>query len=134
MLQVRLLGQFDLRRDDTPLVIHSRAAQSLFAFLLLNAGIPHRREKLAGLLWPNLPEENARNNLRRELWRLRKVIQAEGYLLSDEISITFDPRSEYWLDTAVLERGGAENAAAQDWIDALRCTAGSSCPAIMTTG
>ncbi len=76
MLEVKLLGQFDVRRDGTPLVIPSRSAQSLLAFLLLNPGIAHRREKLAGLLWPDTPEDNARRSLRQELWRLRKALEA----------------------------------------------------------
>ena len=131
MLQVRLLGQFEVRRDGTPVVIYSRAAQSLLAFLLLNAGIAHRREKLAGLLWSDLPEENARNNLRRELWRLRKVIQAEGYLLSDDISVTFDTHSAYWLDTAVLEQ---ERGLTDDLMARLRSIAVNCCRAFTMSG
>jgi hypothetical protein len=50
MLQVRLLGTFDVRRDDTSISISSRPAQSLFAYLILSAGTSHRREKLVGLL------------------------------------------------------------------------------------
>ena len=64
MLQVRLLGQFDLRLRGAAVALPSRPAQSLLAYLLLNAGTPHRREKLAGLLWPDASESNARSNLR----------------------------------------------------------------------
>ncbi len=128
MLRVRLLGQFRVQRDDVPLVIHSRAAQALLAFLLLNAGVAHRREKLAGLFWPEFPEESARHNLRRELWRLRKVLQAETYLQSDEIAITCSTDTECWLDTTVLERGGGETATAQDWIDTLTVYRGELLP------
>jgi DNA-binding SARP family transcriptional activator len=46
MLQVRLLGQFDVRVDSRPAVISSRAGQSLLAYLMVTAGTPHRREKL----------------------------------------------------------------------------------------
>src|SRR5512140_197778 len=98
MLEVRLLGQIDLRRDDAPIAIASRAAQSLFAYLILTAGTSHRREELAGRLWPDTTDEAARKNLRHELWRLRKAIESNSrrkrtapHLLVDEISITFDP-------------------------------------------
>ena len=74
MLQIRLLGQFDIRLDGKRIVISSRAGQSLLAYLAMTAGTPHRREKLAGTLWPNSSEENARKNLRQELWRIRKAI------------------------------------------------------------
>ena len=50
MLQVRLLGQFDVRVDSKRVVISSRAGQSLLAYLLLTAGVAHRRERLAGRL------------------------------------------------------------------------------------
>ena len=43
MLQIRLLGQFDIRADGKRVTIPSRAAQSLFAYLVLTAGTIHRR-------------------------------------------------------------------------------------------
>ena len=76
MLEVRLLGKFDVRQDSKPVIITSRPAQSLFAYLILSAGTSHRREKLAGLLWPDSMEETARDNLRHALWRVRKAIQS----------------------------------------------------------
>ncbi len=121
MLKVMLLGQFDVRRNGTPIVIPSRAAQSLLAYLLLSAGTFHRREKLAGLLWPNTLEESARHNLRHELWRIRKAIEAgqprdneRDYLSVDEFSIAFNANSKYSLDASILERVSAEGAAAND--------------------
>ncbi len=119
MLNVRLLGQFEVRRDGTLISIPARAAQSLLAYLLLTAGARHRREKLAGLLWPDTAEEKARSNLRHELWRLRKVIEtktlakrAVRYFLVDDISIGFDPASDYSLDVArVLQPQVGEESA-----------------------
>jgi DNA-binding SARP family transcriptional activator len=64
MLEVRLIGKFDIRCDGKPVAISSRAAQSLFAYLVLTVGTLHRREKLAGLFWPDLTEEKARADLR----------------------------------------------------------------------
>jgi WD40 repeat protein/DNA-binding SARP family transcriptional activator len=110
MLQIRLLGQFDVRLDGKRIVISSRAGQSLLAYLAMTAGTPHRREKLAGTLWPDSSEENARKNLRQELWRIRKAIPSQSlsaendYLLSDEYTITFNRSADYWLDVAILER------------------------------
>jgi DNA-binding SARP family transcriptional activator len=76
MLQIRLLGQFDIRMEGRRVTIPSRAGQSLLAYLALTAGTPHRREKLAGTFWPDTTEENARKNLRQELWRIRKAISS----------------------------------------------------------
>ncbi len=75
-LEVRLLGKFELAFDGKSISITSRPAQSLFAYLIVSAGTPHRREKLAGLLWPDSLEETARDNLRHALWRVRKALEA----------------------------------------------------------
>ena len=109
MLQIRLLGQFDVRIDGKRVAISSRVGQSLFAYLALTAGIPHRREKLAGMFWPNTSDENSRKNLRNELWRIRKAISAQQsteteYLLADEFTLTFNHGAEYWLDVSQMER------------------------------
>ena len=109
MLQVRLLGQFDIRMDGKRVTIPSRAGQSLLAYLMLTVGTTHRREKLAGILWPDTTDENARKNLRQELWRIRKAISTgqpaeQEYLLADEITLTFNRDSEYWLDISQIER------------------------------
>jgi hypothetical protein len=44
MLEVRLLGKFDVRFDDALVKIPSRSEQSLFAFLILHARAAFRRE------------------------------------------------------------------------------------------
>ena len=104
MLQIRLLGQFDVRLDGKRIVVPSRASQSLLAYLSMTAGTPHRREKLAGTIWPDSSEENARKNLRQELWRIRKAIpvqslpQADDYLIADEYTLTFNREADYWLE------------------------------------
>ena len=108
-LEIHLLGQFKLQQDDQPIELPSRPAQSLLAYLAINAGVPHRREKLAGLLWPDSTEENARGYLRQALWRIKKSLeehdlQAEDYLDSDKINISFNAEADYWLDTQELLR------------------------------
>lgn len=105
MLEVRLLGSFQIKHKKEPIVISSRPAQSLFAYLVLNAGTSHRREKLAGTFWPDSPEETARENLRHALWRMRKALPAKSkteYLVVDDLSIAFNASAEYWLDASAL--------------------------------
>jgi DNA-binding SARP family transcriptional activator len=135
MFAVKLLGQFDVRHGEIPIAIPFRAAQSLLAYLLLTAGTFHRRERLAGLLWPDTPEDSARHNLRHELWRLRKAIETgspgdreDGLLLSDELSIGFNVHASYWLDVAVLERARASAASAEDLMTALALYRGELLP------
>jgi DNA-binding SARP family transcriptional activator len=101
-LEIHLLGQFSVLKDEEAVEIPSRPAQSLFAYLAMSAGTVHRREKLAGLLWPEASESNARSNLRHALWRLRKAVGDE-YFLADKISIAFNAEIDHWMDTALLE-------------------------------
>src|SRR5215475_4617343 len=108
-LEVRLLGGFLISRAGSPIALTSRPAQSLFAYLILRADRAHRREKLAGLLWPDSLEETARDNLRHALWRMRKVLEADAstkFLHADDLIIKFEESSEYWLDAAELEKLG----------------------------
>src|SRR5512142_1027185 len=105
MLEVRLLGSFRTHCGKKTVEITSRPAQSLFAYLILNAGTAFRREKLAGQLWPDTTEESARDYLRHALWRIRKALQAASatsYLKADDLAIAFDASRDYWLDAAKL--------------------------------
>jgi len=105
MLEVRLLGTFDVKAGRKPVSLNSRPAQSLFAFLALNAGTAFRREKLAGQIWPEATEVQARDYLRHALWRVRKALQAASaakHLLADDLTISFDNTPSFWLDAAAL--------------------------------
>src|SRR5512138_2174897 len=121
VLEVRMLGQFEVVRDGKRIAIPTRNAQSLFAYLVLNMGKTHRRERLAGLLWPDSIEDNARSNLRHELWRLRKALESEGevYFDADDLTIAFNPPGEYFLDVRVLESAILESSTANGLIEAL---------------
>src|SRR5258705_2467169 len=105
MLQVRLLGQFEVRLEGQAVQINSRPAQTLLAYLLLTAGTPHRREQLAARFWPDTVDANARSNLRHALWRLRAAIDPnDRYVVADTQTVTFNPKSEYWLDADALQQ------------------------------
>ena len=106
MLEVRLLGKFEVKSEGKPVAIPSRPAQSLFAYLILSAGISHRREKLAGLLWPDSLEETARSNLRSTLWKIRKALPSSTsaeHLYADDLTIAFSPDGQY-LATSSVDR------------------------------
>jgi predicted ATPase/DNA-binding SARP family transcriptional activator len=131
-LKIRLLGQFKLEHLDVPLELPSRPAQSLFAYLVLNPDISHRREKLAGLIWPDSDETNARNYLRQALWRIRKSLEGseiewEQYLKIDRINVSFDSSSDHWLDASLLLRQ-AETPAHDELIEAAAAYQGELLP------
>jgi non-specific serine/threonine protein kinase len=130
MLEVRLLGAFEIKCDGKPVAIPSRAAQSLFAYLILTAGISHRREKLAGLFWPDVSEDKARAYLRHELWRIRKALFSTSkiaYLLADDMKISFNSSADHWLDVAQLTNVG-ESASVADLMNALSAVQGELLP------
>src|SRR5215216_2878460 len=130
MLEVRLLGTFAIRHNGRPVVLSSRTAQSLFAYLVSSAGMQHRRERLAGMFWPDVPEEKARAYLRHELWVIRKAVptnSAVDYLVSDEISVSFNPASKYWLDL-LLFKNLSESPSIADLMTALTLYQGEFLP------
>ena len=52
MLEVRLLGQFEVLRDEKHLAIPTRNAQALFAYLVLNPENPIAAKNLPGCFGP----------------------------------------------------------------------------------
>ena len=131
-LRIYLLGQFKLEGDNQQIELRSRPAQSLLAYLALNAGVTQRREKLSALLWPEATETNARSYLRQALWRIRKSLDSaslagEGYLKVDDICVAFDNQADFWLDTAVL-LATAESQSKEDLIKSVRLYRGELLP------
>ena len=116
MLKIQVLGQFALRWNGDLVVLPSRPAQSLFAYLALNPNITHRREKLYGMLWPDSSEENARGYLRSALWRIRKSLDQPNIPWADflhitDIEVTLRGGSHVEVDAHRLLEGGAN----EDW-------------------
>src|SRR5512135_2883228 len=130
MLEVRLLGTFEIIYRNETVIIPSRPAQVLFAYLILSAGTSHRRELLAGLLWPDSLEETARDNLRHALWRIRKALPSKlvrQYLEADNLTIAFNDSADYWLDVSALEKAG-ENISTDELMTILSSYQGELLP------
>ncbi len=108
-LLIRLLGPFEVTSDGEPATgFRSDKTRALLAYLCVEAQRPHRRERLAGLLWPDLPESSARANLRRELANLRQVLSppAQGETATNitpplditRQTIQFSVSGDVWVD------------------------------------
>jgi WD40 repeat protein/DNA-binding SARP family transcriptional activator len=102
-LSVRTLGPFQVLLDGEILTgFDSDKVRALLAYLVLEADRPHRREKLAGLLWPDFPERSARTSLRSALANLRKVVGDQNadpkFILVTRQTIQFNHQSDYELD------------------------------------
>lgn len=112
-LSLSLLGAFQARLDSEAIAgFQSDKARALLAFLAVEADQPHRRDYLAGLLWPDWPDKNARANLRHALNNLRTILRDRQalppFFYSDRQTIQFNPDSNYHLDVASFQTYLAE--------------------------
>jgi DNA-binding SARP family transcriptional activator len=74
-LSVSLLGGFSVTLDGRSITgFESNKVRALLAYLVTESDRAHSREKLAALLWPDMPDQTARSNLRYALSNLRKAI------------------------------------------------------------
>ncbi len=107
-LSVHLLGRFQVALDDSPVSGFSTdKTRALLAFLATESGWPHRRQALAGLLWPDYPERSARTSLRTALANLRQVIgdhqAVPPFLLISRQAIALNRDSDIWVDVTALD-------------------------------
>ena len=93
-LQLTLLGGFQAQVDTgSALVLATRKTQALLAYLAVPLGQAHPREKLASLLWGDMPDAQARGNLRHALSRIRKALPrpVRAGMILDGPSVVLDP-------------------------------------------
>ncbi|UCG23868.1 MAG: tetratricopeptide repeat protein [Chloroflexota bacterium] len=107
-LSLRLLGSYQASLGHEPLA-ESRAKkiEALLVYLALEADRAHRRENLVGLLFPEMPEEKARTNLRQTLTRLRRSIHDREakppFLLVSRESTRFNSDSDHFVDVTAFQ-------------------------------
>jgi len=106
-LQIYLFGAFQAVLNGELLrAFDSDKARALLAYLAVEAGEPHRREKLAGLLWPEMPEKRARASLSQALYNLRALLgdhQATiPFLGVSHTTIQFNTINDIWLDSGAF--------------------------------
>ena len=88
----------------------SRATKerALLAYLAAEAERPHRRERLAGLLWPESSERLARNNLRHTLCTLRHAlgdrVATPPFLLVERDQVQLNPQADWWVDVRTFRQ------------------------------
>lgn len=107
-VELRLLGSFQLTLHGKPLSgLVSGKAKALLAYLALEGGMCER-SRLAGLLWSDLSEEDARRNLRVEIAKLRHWL--EPYLQITHTQVGLNPGNPLWLDVRLFEEQAARLA------------------------
>jgi predicted ATPase/DNA-binding SARP family transcriptional activator len=102
MIQIYLLGRFNLTYAGQMITgLHPRV-QSLLAMILLSPELAIARELAAIRLWPNSSDSQARTNLRHLLHTLRSTLpNAEHYLKATPDMLVWNQNSDFHCD--VLE-------------------------------
>ena len=119
VLQLSLLGAPKvIRRNKGVGGFITRKAEALLYYLAVTER-PHTRVSLAALLWPEMPEQNARKNLRDVIASLRKILG--DHLLISQQTVSLDLTQPLWVDVITLSRvlGDAKSAALEDLREAI---------------
>src|SRR5262245_38515768 len=106
-LSIAFLGEFHVSLNGNPIdSFESDKVRALLAYLAVEAR-PQRREHLAGLLWPEMPEASARHNLSQVLFNLRQSLHDREaqppFLLVSRETILFNPEASATLDVATFD-------------------------------
>jgi DNA-binding SARP family transcriptional activator len=102
-LSLCLLGGFRAELNGEPIAaFESNKVRALLAYLAVETGRPHQRSMLAGLFWPDHPEDLARTNLRHVLRQLRQTVPDQDasapLLVTTQRTIEINPAADYTLD------------------------------------
>lgn len=121
---LNLLGTWQVQANGTS-VTHFRGekVRALLAYLAVESDRPHARARLAGLLWPELPDDLAGRNLSQALVRLRTALGVRPGMDGDPLWATrqdvqwrpelgFVDVTEFSRLSISTERGDLERAAA----------------------
>ncbi len=111
-LRLSLFGNLEVEQAGAPITgFRSNKALALLCYLAMT-GRSHARPALASLLWGDLPETQARNNLSQTLANLNRLVGA--YLKITRHTVAFNRAEPYWLDVECfqtnLDRGRAQAA------------------------
>ncbi|MCL4266788.1 MAG: AAA family ATPase [Anaerolineae bacterium] len=107
-LRISLLGSPQIEVDDTPIDSDRRKAVALLAYLAVTA-VPHTRDTLATLFWPDSDQSRALAYLRRALWEVNNIL-GEGWLEAERDQIALRRGVDVWLDVAAFRALLAEGS------------------------
>ena len=104
-LQLVLLGGFQARALGQEIDVPGRKERALLSYLALPAGEARSRDKLAGLLWSDRGDTQARESLKQVVFKLRKLLDCvqPAPLLADREFVTLE-RAAVTVDVTEFER------------------------------
>jgi len=110
-----LLGEFTITLRDEPISPPPHRTTGLLATLLLRPH-PQRRERLVGLLTPDIPERKGRRQLSHLLWLLRRSLP--DLPLETSTEEVYLPPETRWLDVEAFRQAAARDEL-QSWLEAM---------------
>src|SRR5919199_6457542 len=116
-LRLELFGGFRIAEGPTPLSGFTYSKGKALLAVLAVTGQPCGRETLAALLWSELPDSEARTNLRVVLSNLRQFLAP--YLLITRETVSLNPQYRPWIDVVAFQQALAPARQAVD-IDQLQ--------------
>jgi DNA-binding SARP family transcriptional activator len=105
-LKIRLLGGLEVSGPSgKTLAIPTRKAKALLAVLARQPGERQTRERLAGMLWPESSESQARSSLRQSLKLLRRAFSDVGpeVVVGTADMLALEP-ANIWVDVRLFEQ------------------------------
>lgn len=126
LLEITLLGGFRARLPSgTAVSIPTKKAQALLAYLAVPPGQAHPRDKLATLLWGDMPDPQARASLRQAIFAIRKTLAEGDPLRQEGGTVALLP------DAVRVDVGAFEQLVGEGTREALERAAGLYCGAFL---
>lgn len=103
-LSLFVLSPFEARLDGELLNFATHKAEALLVYLALESDRVHRRDVLAGLLWPDQPKASAFHNLRQALSHIRQALphpyrnNETSFIIADRETLCFAMHSDVEVD------------------------------------
>ena len=100
-LEILCFGGFHVRKGEEPITaFNTDKVRALFIYLVAEYGKKFKRSHLAGLLWSDIPEEQALHNLRQAITLLRKAIREEdqSIIYADREMVGLQPNANVRVD------------------------------------
>jgi DNA-binding SARP family transcriptional activator len=115
-LSITLLGGFEVMVNGQPLQgFDSDKSRALLAFLAMERDQIQRRDKLAGLMWPESTDLRARRSLSQAVYNLRHLLdvptgstqseEPQPTFLVNQQTVQFNPAADCRLDAAIFQSG-----------------------------
>lgn len=121
--KISLLGSFQVfTGDQKPVQFVADSSRALLAYLAASPDVPHSRESLASLIWPDHNRSSGFNNLRQALKRLKDSVGDDvtetPLVLTEKKTIQINPEAKLWVDVQSFEEAilNAQQARIEDSI------------------